>query len=183
MERKPEVGKNEDWSDSKEHTWYGGEKTELSSELQVFPEKKVKQFEEVIAKTLTTEKLLTWKRKGKKFESLGQNTLLWEKTLGFFYWNIVHLQCCVNFCYTAKWLFYQYICVYIYICVGVCVLFCTLFHYGLSRAIEYSSMLYSRPRLFIHSIHANLHLLTPHPSLLTTTGLFSVSLSLFLFRR
>ena len=38
-----------------------------------------------MVKTLTTEKLLTLKRKRKKFESLGQNILLWEKTLGFFY--------------------------------------------------------------------------------------------------
>ena len=26
-----------------------------------------------------------------------------------FYWNIVDLQCCVNFCYTAKWLSYTYV--------------------------------------------------------------------------
>ena len=89
---------------------------------------------EVVAKTLTTEKLLTLKRKRKQFESLGQSVLLWEKTLGFFYQNTVDSQCCVNFCSTAERLFYQYIRIYIHI------LFCILFHYGLSWAIEYSSL-------------------------------------------
>ena len=51
---------------------------------------------EVVAKTLTTEKLLTLKRKRKQFESLGQSVLLWEKTLGFFYQNTVDSQCCVK---------------------------------------------------------------------------------------
>ena len=42
----------------------------------------------------------------------------------FFNWSIVHIQCCVNYCYTAKWFSYTYI----YI----------LFHYGLSQDIKYS---------------------------------------------
>ena len=37
----------------------------------------------------------------------------------YFYWNIVNLQCCVNFYHTAKWFSYMYVCVcvsiYIYI--------------------------------------------------------------------
>ena len=30
------------------------------------------------------------------------------------YWHIVDLQCCVNFCSTAKWLNYTYICSFLY---------------------------------------------------------------------
>ena len=49
----------------------------------------------------------------------------------FVNWNAADLQCCVNFCYTARWLSYTYI----YI---LC--FCILFHYGLSYNIEYTSL-------------------------------------------
>jgi len=131
---------------------------------------------EVVAKTLTTEKLLTLKRKRKKFESLGQNVLLWEKNTSFFYQNTVDLQCCVNFCYTAEWLFYQYIHIYTY-----SFLYSFPLWFITSYWIQFP-MLYSRTWLFTHSVHTSLHLLTPHPSLPTTTSLFSVSLSLFLFR-
>ena len=37
----------------------------------------------------------------------------------FFYWSIVDLQCCVNFCYTEMWFSYIYICIYICIYVYI----------------------------------------------------------------
>ena len=87
-----------------------------------------------------------------------------------FYRRIVDLQCCVNFCYTAKWLSY----IYIYI------LFHSLFHYGLSQDIEY--FIAQFPVLFIDSAYTSLYLLIPNshsiplpPSFpLATTSLFSV---------
>ena len=45
------------------------------------------------------------------------------------YWHIVDLQCCVNFCSTAKWLSYT----------DIYILFHILFHCDLSQDIEYSS--------------------------------------------
>ena len=47
-----------------------------------------------------------------------------------FYWGIVDLQCCVNFCCAAKWFSYTYIHSF----------FSGLFHYGLSQDIEHSSL-------------------------------------------
>ena len=60
----------------------------------------------------------------------------WQKLdlfLFFFNRNVVDLQCCVNFCRTAKWFSYTYIYILFYI----------LFHYGLSQDIEYSSLCYT----------------------------------------
>ena len=51
-----------------------------------------------------------------------------------FYWNIVDLQCCVTFSYTAKWLSYIYICILLHI----------LFHYSLLQDIEYTFLCYIR---------------------------------------
>ena len=60
-----------------------------------------------------------------------------------FYWRIVDLQCCVNFCYAAMWLRYTHI----YNLVNI------LFHYDLSQDIECSSpVLYSRTSLFISTL-------------------------------
>ena len=50
-----------------------------------------------------------------------------------FYWSIVELQRCVNYCCTAKWLSYTHIYILSHI----------LFHYGLSQDIEYSSLCYT----------------------------------------
>ena len=47
--------------------------------------------------------------------------------------SIGDLQCCVNFCYTAEWLHYEYRYTYF---------FHNLFHYGLLQGIEYSSLCY-----------------------------------------
>ena len=69
-----------------------------------------------------------------------QKTYLIKKNLsktykGFFsnlfYWSIVDLQCCFNFYCTAKWFIIH---IYKYS------LFHILFHYGLSKSIEYSSL-------------------------------------------
>ena len=59
-------------------------------------------------------------------------THLTEIFFNLFYWSIVDLQCCVNFCCTAQWFSYTYI--YIYILVHI------LFHYSLSQDIIYSSL-------------------------------------------
>ena len=66
------------------------------------------------------------------------------------YWRIVDLQCC-DFNYTAKQFSYIYY-----------ILFHVLFHHGLSRDIEYSSLLCSRTLLSIHSIYNSSHLLIPN---------------------
>ena len=64
------------------------------------------------------------------------------KCLCNFLLNILDLKYCVNFCHTAKWFSYIYmcVCVYIYICIP----FYILFHYininSLSQDIECSSL-------------------------------------------
>ena len=49
----------------------------------------------------------------------------------FLNWSTVDLQCCVNYCYTAKWFSYTYI------------FFQILFHYRLLQDIGYSSLCYA----------------------------------------
>ena len=42
----------------------------------------------------------------------------WTNHFISIFWSVVDLQCCVNFCYTAKWFGYIYIYIYIYIGEG-----------------------------------------------------------------
>ena len=99
------------------------------------------------------------------------------------HWSIVNLQYYVNFFCIAKRLSY----IYMY-------LFHILFHYGLSRDTEYSSVCftvescclsipYKYYSLFL--LIPNLHSFPCSPLLspLATTNLFSMSMSLFLFCR
>ena len=53
----------------------------------------------------------------------------------FLYWSIIDTQCCISFCYTAKWISYTYI--YIYIYISLSPLFCKLlFHVGHYRLLS-----------------------------------------------
>ena len=134
--------------------------------------------------------LCPWHSPGKN-TGMGWHTLLQGVfptqglNLCLLHWNVGSLplvplgKLCVNYCCSAKWLTYTY----------VCLLFYIPFHCGLSQNIKYSSLCYTVGLLFIHSISKSLHLLIPPsnsyplptPSPLTTTSLFSVSLILFQF--
>ena len=99
----------------------------------------------------------------------------------FFHWSIVDLQCCANFCSTAKWLS----CTHIYI----------LFSYSFQLWFipEHWTQMpvsYGRTLVFILSKYNSFHLiqtLSLHPSPsslpLANTSLFPVSVGLFLFCR
>ena len=66
--------------------------------------------------------------------------------INVFYWSMIDLQYCINFCCTAKWYFFRII-----------------FHYGLSYDIKYSSLCYTvGPFCLIHSTYSGLHLLIPN---------------------
>ena len=71
--------------------------------------------------------------------NMEDSTGLWFKPwilkflIYFLNWSTVDLQCCVNFCCTAKWFSYTYIHILFYI----------LFHYSLSQDTEYSSIFYT----------------------------------------
>ena len=67
-----------------------------------------------------------------------QKAFFFFKNFNLFYWNTVDLQCCVNFCYTAKWQLY----IYIYIYRFIYSLFHIIFSYSLPQDIEYSSLCY-----------------------------------------
>ena len=66
----------------------------------------------------------------------------------FFYWSMVDLQCCINFCCTVKWQLYIYIHSFLY---SFPLWFITGYW------IQFR-MLYSRTLLFIHSIYNSLPL-------------------------
>ena len=97
-----------------------------------------------------------------------------------FYWSVVDLLCCVNFCcitvihYTHTFFF---------------IFFSMMVYHGILNI--WFPVLYSRNFLFIHPIYNSLHLLTPNSqfipsiplSLLATTSVFSMSVNLFLLSR
>ena len=97
------------------------------------------------------------------------------------------------FCSTASWLniciYTHNIYIYVYIHTHIYVLFHVVFHYGLSQDIDYCSLCYTAGPCSLCIIYNNL--LTPNSQSfpfsislpLATSGLFSVSVSLFLFCR
>ena len=93
----------------------------------------------------------------------------------FFNWVIIALQCCISFCFTAKWISYMY--TYIPSFLHFLPIYVTTDH-----LVEFP-VLYSRFSLviyFIHSINPNLPIHPiPLPSLVSIC-LFSMSVCLFL---
>ena len=55
----------------------------------------------------------------------------------FFNWSLVDLQCCVNFCCTAKWFSYLYIYIYIYTYIYIYMYIYTFFFYILCPYRKY----------------------------------------------
>ena len=81
------------------------------------------------------------------------HTLTWWVGPNFFSfcWSIVELQCCVNYCYTAKWLSYTYI----YVCIIYIYMFFFIFFsvMALSQDIEYSCLLYTVGPCFLSILY------------------------------
>ena len=79
--------------------------------------------------------------------------LLHNKPFFFFflilYWGIVDLQCCVNFCYIAKWFSYT----------QICFIFKSFFFMLYHRILNIVPVIYCRTLLFIHAKYNNLYLL------------------------
>lgn len=99
-------------------------------------------------------------------------SFLWGKneTVGpkLLHWSTVAMQCCVNFCWTAKWLLY--VCVHSSLCS---------FPLQSIQDIEYRPLCCSGASLSVHSIDRGLRMLTPD----SQTQVCSLCVWLFLFCR
>ena len=76
----------------------------------------------------------------------------WTNYFISIFWSVVDLQCCVNFCYTAKWFGYTHIYTFF--------IFFSIMVYP--RILNIVPMLYIRTLLFFHSIRNSLHPPNPH---------------------
>ena len=84
---------------------------------------------------------------------LGEHLLI---AFFFYYWNIVDLQYCVSFRYSAKWLIYMCVCVYI------CIYIFSSDYFPLQVTIKYwiyFPVLYSKSLLLIYFMYNSLYLL------------------------